>query len=630
MSDPSSAGDIFRQATTQTIHTLAGDDTVSVVFVSQPHGLVGREIRLPDPGPDPDLQTRQSIRAQADSAALQLAYHDDSVHQQRLPQTKEGRAIYDLLEKARCEGIGSHQYQGVCQNIQQFQEQECHRKGYKRITDKSHVPLSDILSLLTRSAISGHPVPEIAEPVIDLWRPWLEQHLPDGLEKTFAKLAKNPENQTSFTSTVRQLLDQLDIEENDEASPIEEGDDPDMSTGGDDDQSNSSTDMPDQSDSETQMEQDETDIALGDAEQQEEKVCEAGADQDSLSEDGNQEERHSSDEAQSPNGLPPEPDPNSPPGYRVFTTEFDEIITASELCDAEELNKLRQRLDDQVKNLQGVVSRLGNRLQRKLQAKQQRSWHFDQEEGILDCARLARVVVNPTLSLSYKQESETEFRDTIVTLLIDNSGSMRGRPIGVAAMCADILSRTLERCNVKVEVLGFTTKNWKGGDAKAQWVKSGKPENPGRLNDLRHIIYKEADNPWRRAKTALGLMLREGILKENIDGEALIWAHQRLLTRPEQRRILMVISDGAPVDDGTQSANPSLFLENHLREVIGWIENTSPVELVAIGIGHDVTRYYQRAVTIHDAEQLGGVMMDELTDLFEQNNSKNRRKKRAG
>ncbi len=626
MSDLTNSGDIFRQATTQTVHTLAGDDSISVVFVSQPHGLVGREIRLPDPGSEPDLQTRQHIRALADSAALRLAYHNEPLHQKRLPQTKEGRAIYDQLAQARCEGIGSHQYQGVSHNIQAYLTQECLRKGYSRTTNKAHVPLSDVLALLTRSAISGQDVPDPAKPVIELWRPWLEEHLGKDLEDTFKNLTKSPENQDDFISSVRHLLEVLDIEESDQANPAQETENSDPAP--EDDNSDLSAQDLTHEQSEEQQQEQETDIALGDCEQTEDVSPEEGASEtDELQEGCESQDQQVGDEAHNPNTLPPEPDLLHPPIYQIYTSEFDEVVAAQDLCDADELLKLRQKLDAQVSNLQSIVSRLGNRLQRKLQAKQQRSWYFDQEEGILDCARLARVVVNPTLSLSYKQESETEFRDTVVTLLIDNSGSMRGRPIGVAAMCADILSRTLERCNVKVEVLGFTTKNWKGGDSKVKWVKAGKPDNPGRLNDLRHIIYKEADSPWRRAKTALGLMLREGILKENIDGEALIWAHQRLLNRSEQRRILMVISDGAPVDDGTQSTNPSLFLETHLREVIHWIETTSPVELIAIGIGHDVTRYYQQAVTIHDAEQLGDVMMDELTALFEDTTSRKKRRR---
>ena len=318
--------------------------------------------------------------------------------------------------------------------------------------------------------------------------------------------------------------------------------------------------------------------------------------------------------------------------YRPYTDEYDEIIHAAELCDNEELTRLRHQLDQQLSHLQGVVGKLANRLQRRLLAQQTRSWEFDLEEGVLDAGRLSRVVSDPVAPLSFKRETDTDFRDTVVTLLIDNSGSMRGRPITVAAMSADILARTLERCGVKVEILGFTTRSWKGGSSRENWVGQGKPKNPGRLNDLRHIIYKSADMPWRRARPSLGLMLREGLLKENIDGEALLWAHNRLLGRPEQRRILMVISDGAPVDDATLSANPGNYLERHLREVINFIETKSDVELTAIGIGHDVTRYYKRAVTIIDAEELGGTMMASLAELFDENNGQpaSRGRRRAG
>jgi cobaltochelatase CobT len=304
-------------------------------------------------------------------------------------------------------------------------------------------------------------------------------------------------------------------------------------------------------------------------------------------------------------------------GYRAFTTAFDETIGAEELCDPNELARLRALLDQQLVQLSSIVARLANRLQRRLLAQQNRSWMFDLEEGVLDTARLTRVITDPTAPLSFKEESESPFRDTVVTLLLDNSGSMRGRPIMVAAVCADILARTLERCGVKVEVLGFTTRAWKGGQSREAWISAGKPPEPGRLNDLRHIIYKAADAPWRRSKKNLGLMMREGLLKENIDGEALLWAHDRLLARGESRRILMVISDGSPVDDSTQSANASLYLDKHLRGVIGWIEERSPVELLAIGIGHDVTRWYRKALTITDVEQLGGAMTEKLAELFE-------------
>mgnify|MGYP000344890487 CR=1 FL=1 len=303
--------------------------------------------------------------------------------------------------------------------------------------------------------------------------------------------------------------------------------------------------------------------------------------------------------------------------YKAYSTAHDEVVDAEALCEVDELERLRHQLDQQLAHLQGVVSRLANRLQRRLMAQQNRGWDFDLEEGILDAAKLARIVSTPSTSLSFKQEQDTDFRDTVVTLLIDNSGSMRGRPITIAALSADILARTLERCGVKVEILGFTTRQWKGGQSRERWVDSGKPPKPGRLNDLRHIIYKSADAPWRRARRNLGLMMREGLLKENIDGEALMWAHDRLLRRPEDRRILMVISDGAPVDDSTLSVNQAGYLEGHLRKVIDWIEKQSPVQLAAIGIGHDVTRYYKRSVTIMDVEQLGGTIIEQLADLFE-------------
>ena len=306
------------------------------------------------------------------------------------------------------------------------------------------------------------------------------------------------------------------------------------------------------------------------------------------------------------------------PSYKVFSSAADEVVAADELCDPEELTRLRAYLDQQLSAYSSVVARLANRLQRRLMAKQNRAWMFDLEEGVLDAARLTRIIVDPTAPLSFKQEQDTDFRDTVVSLLIDNSGSMRGRPIMVAALCADILARTLERCNVKTEILGFTTRAWKGGHARDLWIKAGKPPQPGRLNDLRHIVYKAADAPWRRARKNLGLMMREGLLKENIDGEALIWAHQRLLGRPEARRILMVISDGAPVDDSTLSVNSGHYLERHLREVIAEIESKSPVELIAVGIGHDVTRYYRRAVTLVDVEQLGGAMTEKLAELFDE------------
>ena len=334
-----------------------------------------------------------------------------------------------------------------------------------------------------------------------------------------------------------------------------------------------------------------------------------------------EDEGEAGDAQEAAENRPPQPHgaERRGPDYKAYTTKFDEVVDADELCDPEELQRLRDYLDKQLQNLHSVVARLANRLQRRLMAQQNRSWEFDLEEGVLDTARLPRIIIDPQQPLSFKQEKDMAFRDTVVTLLLDNSGSMRGRPITVAATCADILARTLERCGVKVEILGFTTRAWKGGQSREAWLQAGKPANPGRLNDLRHLIYKSADAPWRRARKNLGLMMREGLLKENIDGEALDWAHQRLLGRPEQRKILMMISDGAPVDDSTLSVNPGNYLERHLRYVIEEIETRSPVELIAIGIGHDVTRYYKRAVTIVDAEELGGAMTEKLAELFDEN-----------
>jgi cobaltochelatase CobT len=503
--------------------------------------------------------------------------------------------------------------EGVRRNLRAALAEQCRLRGYGRVTGREESKLADVVGLLAREALWGESPPEVARPMVDAWRPWLETRI--GAD--FHRLAEVVEDQALFARLSRRIISELELGEDllDEDEE-EEGEGDQEQQGGD----QAREDVQDQSGDDDSA----NPAAMGAlAEQQPESAdtedaasAEPQTMEMQLSPDGGEEEVEQT-------GTPQrrEPDfrnvPGEPP-YHAYTTAFDQIVDAEDLCDAEELARLRLQLDQQLQHLQSVIARLANRLQRRLMAKQQRSWHFDLDEGILDAARLARVIANPMNPLSYKVESETPFRDTVVTLLIDNSGSMRGRPITVAAMSADILARTLERCGVKVEILGFTTKAWKGGQARERWIADGKPSHPGRLNDLRHIIYKAADAPWRRARRNLGLMLREGLLKENIDGEALLWAHSRLLARPEQRRILMVISDGAPVDDSTLSVNAGNYLERHLRAVIEWIERYSPVELVAIGIGHDVTRYYQRAVTLVDAEQLGGTMMDQLAGLFDE------------
>ena len=499
---------------------------------------------------------------------------------------------------------------GVQSNLAAARVEECRQRGFHRIRAKEDAPLADVVGLLAREALTGESPPPSARHMVDLWRSSLESRV----GKDLAQLGHCLESQRLYADAARQLIRDLELDEQDSSENEME-----------DDENSESDENAADADSEA-GDSEGSSAASGITQEVQEGAGRDGSEADTGEADGEMMPGAGDDDSTRPGrSFRPQSDlrnARGEPPYRAYSTQFDELIEADKLCDPQELARLRMHLDQQLSHLQGVITRLANRLQRKLLAKQQRAWDFDVDEGILDTARLSRVVVNPVYPLSYKVERETDFRDTVVTLLIDNSGSMRGRPITVAAMSADILARTLERCAVKVEILGFTTRAWKGGQSREKWLADGKPSNPGRLNDLRHIVYKAADAPWRRARKSLGLMLREGILKENIDGEALLWAHNRLVGRPEQRRILMVISDGAPVDDSTLSVNPGNYLERHLRDVIDWIEACSPVELVAIGIGHDVTRYYSRAVTIVDAEQLGGTMMEKLTELFDEPASK--------
>ncbi|MGA8400358.1 MAG: cobaltochelatase subunit CobT, partial [Stellaceae bacterium] len=494
---------------------------------------------------------------------------------------------------------------GVAANLSALLDEQYRRQGFERVTERTEGTMAEAVRLLTRESLTGEPPPPAARKVVDLWRPWLQ----DKIAKDLGELDRVVENQDAYARATRRLIQDLDLD----LGEMDESADDQQSQG-------------DEADGENQTDSGESATAGAQPSME-------GAPAEGSAEDAEQDGDADTDGEMMPGSSDDDPGRPGRPGqlprgradenaiYRAFSTVSDEVVEADKLCDSDELGRLRHLLDQQLSHLQSVIARLANRLQRRLLARQTRAWEFDLDEGILDAARLARVVANPVLPLAYKRERETDFRDTVVTLLIDNSGSMRGRPITVAAMSADILARTLERCAVKVEILGFTTRAWKGGQARERWIAAGKPPNPGRLNDLRHIVYKPADAPWRRARRSLGLMLREGILKENIDGEALAWAHNRLLTRTEERKILMVISDGAPVDDSTLSVNPGNYLEKHLREVIHDIERTGEVELTAIGIGHDVTRYYRRAVTIVDAEQLGGVMLERLADLFEEEDS---------
>jgi len=596
--------DRFKTALTGAARAIGHDSEAEVAWTAEAPAIQGKSLRVPMPGRTLPPDQAREARGFADSFALRLRHHDEGLHRRAMPAEPEARACYDAIERVRYEALGENNYTGMRDNLASAVEQRTANDPIVRATSAGEVPIHTALALLLREQLTGQPAPEAAREGVELVREFVESRTGDDFER----LALTLDDQKAFQSLAIDMLRHLELVEAeavDEPGEDESGDD---ETGGDDD----SDDENDDGGQELRQEQVAGDSGEGDGDEETTEEVESETEM-SEGEPGDEGEE----------GMMPVR-PNRPwtdlPetfDYKVFTEEFDEVVEATELCDFEELDRLRAYLDSQLTGLQGVVTRLANRLQRRLMAQQNRSWDFDQEEGLLDAARLARVVVSPGHSLSYKVEREQEFKDTVVTLLLDNSGSMRGRPISIAAISADIMARTLERCGVKVEILGFTTRAWKGGQSREKWLASGKPATPGRLNDLRHIIYKKADEPMRRARKSLGLMMREGLLKENIDGEALIWAHNRLLARPEDRRILMVISDGAPVDDSTLSVNSAGYLETHLRKVIDWIEKQSPVQLVAIGIGHDVTRYYKRAVTIMDVEQLGGTIIEQLADLFE-------------
>ncbi len=619
MSERENLIDAFRRATAATVRAIAERDDITASFVPGGQGLVGNEVKLTQPSRDLPPGDAALARGEADGVALRLRHHDVALHAGQRPTAQLARDIFDSVEQARCESLGIRRMAGVAGNLDAAMEEHYRSRGYSRVTDREAAPLSEVLRVLAREAMTGTPPPPAARAMVDLWRPALGPEVMQDL----VRLSDSAEDQARYARCVRQMLSHLDVDLGLEEELSEEQSQ-DQGEGADEQASEGEGQGGEEEAGEGTETLEGQDSEAGDAD---------GSDEEALEAESQMMGGAEEDEPGRP-GRPPDPNDlqylRNEPLYRVYTDVFDEVVEAEDLCDADELTRLRQLLDQQLAHLQGVIARLANRLQRRLLAKQTRSWDFNLDEGLLDTARLARVVVNPLHSLTYKQEQEMEFRDTVVTLLIDNSGSMRGRPITVAAMSADILARTLERCGVKVEILGFTTRMWKGGQSRERWIASGKPSDPGRLNDLRHIVYKSADAPWRRARKSLGLMLREGILKENIDGEALLWAHNRLIGRPEQRRILMVISDGAPVDDSTLSVNPGNYLERHLREVITYIETRSPVELLAIGIGHDVTRYYARAVTLVDAEQLGGTVMEKLAELFDESTPEPRRRRAGG
>ena len=600
--------DTLRSVLAGTARAMAHEPELELSFTTDAPSASLKQLRVPMPGRNLPREQVAEARGFADSFALRERHHDSKLHARGAPADANARSVFDAIEQARVEALGSRAMAGVRANLACALEMRLRSDPLTRARTRAEVPLASALGLIVRERLTGERPPVIAEGGLALVRDWIEEKAGADLDA----LGLTLDNQGAFARLATRLLEDLElIEAQPEATEPEdssgdEGEEPeqgDEGEEGDQDQPGGQTDgqMDVRSDASADSEE------KGETRETEEGEFEGEGQEGDDGDEGMQPVRPNRPIADTPGFL----------DYKAYTTRFDEVITATELCDEEELTRLRAYLDQQLVHLQGAVTKLANRLQRRLMAQQNRSWDFDQEEGLLDAARLARVIVSPAHSLSYKIERDTDFRDTVVTLLIDNSGSMRGRPISIAAISADILARTLERCGVKVEILGFTTRAWKGGQSREAWLQAGRPAAPGRLNDLRHIVYKRADDPYRRARKSLGLMMREGLLKENIDGEALLWAHSRLIARSEERRILMVISDGAPVDDSTLSVNSGSYLEKHLRQVIAWIENRSPVELIAIGIGHDVTRYYQKAVTIMDAEQLGGTMVEQLAGLFD-------------
>ncbi len=600
--------DPFKKALAEATKVMANDPELSVSYTVDPSGLSGEAMRLPQVSRRMSREEVMLARGTADALAMYRRYHNAQTHARYAPAGDLAREIYESLETARCEAMGARDMPGTAGNIDAKISHDALRKGYDQVKDATDVPLSVAAGYLVRHLATGRDLPDAAQNVMDLWRNQIESKAGVTLEE----LQESLSDQGEFAKMTRKIISDLGYGD-------QLGDDPDELDDEAQDQAEEGADQEQEPDSTGQDDQgeDEADATPEQSQEQQQDSAQAQVSMEDLA-DQEQGEEVEMPEGEAPLEPPaPQPISDADPDYKAYDTEFDEIIGAEDLADPAELERLRAYLDQQLEPLKGAVSRLANKLQRRLQAQQNRSWEFDLEEGILDAGRLARVVSNPTTPLSFKVEKDTEFRDTVVTLLLDNSGSMRGRPISIAAICADVLARTLERCNVKVEILGFTTRAWKGGQSREKWLNDGREQQPGRLNDLRHIIYKSADAPWRRTRPNLGLMMKEGLLKENIDGEALEWAHRRLAGRHEARKILMVISDGAPVDDSTLSVNPANYLEKHLRDVIAMVEKRKLVELLAIGIGHDVTRYYDRAVTITDVEQLAGAMTEQLASLFD-------------
>ena len=601
--------DEFKRALTMAMRSISKEDELTVSFGAETGSVNGVKARLPLPNKSMSAKQLDSLRGEADSIALFIAHHKEDVSQKYLPEGQKAREIFNTLEKIRCEAIGSKEMAGVAKNLSQMEITKIKRKELGYAKQEGEENFTEALGYIVREKLTGEVIEETKK-TIETWKEWIEERAGETIEN----LSFEVEDQQAFAKIIRKLIGELEL--GDELGDEPDDDDSETSDQDEDFANNEEQENQDEETNDQSSESTETDVSDEEEIIQSETI-EIGDDEDINNEELTKAVRNQSGDEDKKREIP----------YRIFTNKYDEEIKALDLCELDELDRLREYLDQQLQHLQGAVTRLANKLQRKLLAQQNRSWEFDLEEGLLDVSKLTRVIIDPTSPLSFKMEKDIEFKDTIVSLLIDNSGSMRGRPITIAAMCGDILARTLERCSVKTEILGFTTKAWKGGRSRERWLEEGKLPAPGRLNDLRHIIYKTADEPWRRSKRNLGLMLREGLLKENIDGEALDWAYKRLQMRSEQRKILMVISDGAPVDDSTLSVNAGNYLERHLKHMISKIEKDDSIELVAIGIGHDVNRYYKRAVTIIDADQLGGAITEQLADLFDENqNSKSRKK----
>ena len=593
----------FKTNTSSVMRAISRDQNLCVTYSQEQSPLDNipnnTPPTLPAPSANMPKKKRDLIRGCADSYALNHAYHNPDIHAQSRQDNLQSQAAFDALERARCDSIGTLEMDGVAKNLDTLSEAKAQKRGFKYIKNREDVTIADALSIVARCEITGRKPTASNKNIMKLWQPYIKAD--------FSNLKSLLHDQSAYSAAAKQLLCDLGLSISTNNQQGKESED------------SQGTAQESQSEPEESHEQLEEGEEQSSDDQSQDTDDSLDMDMDDILDDLQSDDMAIEESPSS--AMPNRPDSFTDyqeGRYSVYTTQFDEEINAEDLSDSFELERLRDMLDQQLSEHQNIITKLANRLQRKLMAKQRRQWEFDLEEGILDASRLAGVIANPNTPITFKQEKEVKFKDTTITILIDNSGSMRGRPIAIAAMTTDIIAQTLERCGLKTEILGFTTRGWKGGKSRELWMESGRPKNPGRLNDIRHIIYKDANAPIRRARKNIGLMLKEGLLKENIDGEALVWAYNRISRRPQERKILLIISDGAPVDDSTLSLNPSNILDMDLRGVIRFIENGSDVELTAIGIGHDVTKYYEKAITISDANELAEALTSQLSDLFDE------------